>query len=480
MGAALKAAEAAAGDPAYVVGGAVRDAVLKRPIKDLDLAYGGDCLAFSEAIAKKLDGKLVVLDDETKIFRIALREPMGALQQIDVAAIIGRTIEEDLRRRDFTINAAALPLGGGAPIDPRGALRDLGRRVVRADEPGVFDDDPLRLLRAFRLAGQLGFKLEPATVKAVQKRAALIRRPAPERVRAELMAIASLPDASRWFRGLEAAGLLTSVIKELAPAASCAVEYYGRGGVMRHTLDALERMDALLADLRIGFGRLARPIAPYTKDKAAILRIAVLLHDVAKPATARQIDGRLRFFEHEARGAKMAQAILKRLRFSSGEVETVSAWVANHLRPGNLAANARITDKAVYRFFKDLGDKGIGQLLVCWADHASYLSPSQLKKALPLVSKDPHAFRLQSVRSADIRKTLRHLQVLYYLLDQFIRRPERAAPKRILDGNDVMKALGIKPGPEVGEWLDKLAEAQAEGKVVDRASALSFLKSARI
>jgi hypothetical protein len=189
------------------------------------------------------------------------------------------------------------------------------------------------------------------------------------------------------------------------------------------------------------------------------------------------LDGRLRFFEHEAAGARMAGKIMDRLRCSRDEAGWVSAWIVHHLRPGNLASNRVVSDKAVFRFFRDLGPKGVGLLLLCWADHASYLTPARLASVLRWTREDPHTFDSRRIRSLDTRKTLYHLQIVSLLLDRWFHRPETARPVRLLDGVAVMKTLGIPPGPKVGELLAALQEAQGEGKVRTREDALRFLRS---
>ncbi|MBI2362452.1 MAG: hypothetical protein HYV15_03595, partial [Elusimicrobia bacterium] len=200
-----------------------------------------------------------------------------------------------------------------------------------------------------------------------------------------------------------------------------------------------------------------------------------LLHDVAKPETAKRRGGRLRFFGHEAVGAERSADILGRLRFSREETDWVGAWVLNHLRPGNLAAGDAVSDKAVYRFFRDLGPKGVSQLVVCWADHSSYLAEASVERGLAAAAQEPRT-PLPRWAKGDAAKTLHHLRVVHLLLERWFRSPARSRPERLLDGTAVMKALRLKPGPEVGEVLRALEEAQAEGKVRTKVEALAWLK----
>ena len=469
--------------PAFVVGGTVRDLLLGRESTDLDLAIVGPAEPVARKLAQDLSARLVVLDDATQVFRIVLPPKYGRWQQIDVAQAQGRDIQTDLLRRDFTINSLAWPVHPGeALLDPRQGARDLSRRLIRADRPDVFKEDPLRLLRAFRQAAQLGFEIDAPTLRAIRRFRGLARRPAGERIRQELLSLLAADDFSRWLERMDECRLLTALIPELERSRRCATVYYGPGGVLRHLFDTNARMDFLLANLDRVFPELARDIRSHLdwQKSKPLLRLAALLHDVAKPATAKRMGGRLRFFGHDIAGAKLSGKILSQFRFSRDEIAFVSSCVLHHLRPGNLAANESVSDKAAYRFFQDVGSHGVALLLVCWADHASYLNPKELEQVLPFAAKDPHGFDLSRFKGEGARKTLHHLQIVGLLLRNFFRRQETVRPQRLIGGKEVMKALKIPPGPEVGRILQLVQEAQAEGKVRDRRQALEFLKKTRL
>lgn len=473
------------GARAWLVGGAVRDAVAGRraPTLDIDLAVPEDAEALARALARRLGGASFLLHQETQVWRVAVKGPPSA--QVDVGRFQGADIGEDLSRRDFTANAMALPLplGSGPLLDPFGGAADIRRGLLKATGRRVFAEDPLRTLRAFRLGAQLGLSVEPRTASWIKAAAARVSGCAGERVRSELMALLACEDSAGWLQALDSAGLLTAVFPELKASRRCAEVYYGKGGVLKHSLDAVARMDFLLANLDRVYPDLAGDIRSHLAARCgglqshqALLRLAVLLHDVAKPATARRIGGRLRFFGHEEAGARTAGGILERLRFSREERETVEAAVRHHLRPGNLAANKAVSHRATFRFFRDLGDHGVSLLLLCWADHASYLSVRSLRGVLGKV-RDALQAPLPRSRSGgeDVRKSLYHLRVVSLLLDRYFRDRERVLPPRMLDGHAVMKALKLPPGPEIGALLERLREAQAEGKVRTRAEAITFL-----
>jgi poly(A) polymerase len=455
--------------PVYLVGGAIRDAALGRPVADLDLACAG-ARGLAAAVARAFKGTLVTLDADNAVYRLVLPPARGrGLKQIDVAEVQGRNILEDLARRDFTVNAAALELAAdlktalpeSAFLDPRGGLADLARGVLRVEDDKPFKEDPLRLLRAFRIAAQVGLQIEPATLALIRKHRRLVREPAGERVQSELLALLAVPGASARLLEMDACGLLTALFEDLEPARRCAEDYYGPGGVLKHSLAVCERADFLLSSFGKIYPDLARAFDAYLSARSsggiperAVLMLAALLHDVSKPETARMVDGRLRFFEHDTRGAERAAKILKALRFSREHVDTVAEIVRQHLRPGHLASSPDpVTDKAVYRFFRDLGERAPSLLVVCWGDHASYMTEPRLKRLLSAACATPPRAALARIRPEDARKTVRHLQLVSLLLRRYFDQDRAPVPARLLDGGEVMKALKLPPGPKIGEIL---------------------------
>lgn len=479
----------------YIVGGAVRDAVLKRPVQDLDLAVrgGGDFPAKARRLARALQASVFPLDEERQVYRLTPREGPGLT--IDISPFQGRDIGEDLRRRDFTLNAMALPLTAdfravpdkktglfrlpapkkAALLDPSGGLKDIAARRVRAVSPEALTEDPLRMLRAFRFAAVLAFKIDKKTLELIKSRAGLINKAAPERIHDELLLILGSAESHAWLKALHEAGLLTAVFPELAAQTDCAEVYYGKGGVLKHTFAVVERMDHLFAhtaDYIPGW----RKIAEFLAEKE-VLKLAALLHDVAKPARAVMIDGRLRFFGHEEHGAVFCERIMERLRFSRDHIRLVSRLVGTHLRPGNLASNDLISDRAMFRFFRTMGEYTIPLLVLSWADHASYITQKQLRSIKDRMKEKPFAIPKGGLPQNGIKKTLRFLQVLHMLFDVYVSKNIKLKTTRLIDGHDVIRTLKLKEGPEIGGILEKVSLRQFEGKLKTRRQALAYLKS---
>ncbi len=476
----------------YLVGGALRDALLRRPFKDIDLAVppSADFEARTQRLARRLGAACFPLDEEAQVYRLAQRK--APFCRLDIMPFTGGALETDLGRRDFTINALAYKLTTAAVFtsdkktgnfrlrldrakvtDLCGGLKDLAAKKVRPVSQGIFTEDPVRLLRAFRVAATLDFTIVPAALKAVKKHAALISSTAQERVREELMRLFESPVSHKWLALMHKHGLLTAIFPDLAPQESCATGYYGKGGVLTHTLRVVERMDYL-------FKNLPACLPEYKKvaellPAPRILKFAALLHDIAKPPKAAMIKGRLRFFGHEEYGAVMAEKVMERLRFSREDSRLVSKIIGAHLRPGNLAANKIISDRAMFRFFRTMGEYTVPLLALSWADHASYISSGRLKEMRRKLQNQPAPLPTGLPYNSP-KKTLRYMQVLNLLFGVYIKKNMKSRSARLIDGNDVIKTLKLPEGPRVGELLEKIQLLQFEGKIKTRDQALKALK----
>ncbi|MBF6599226.1 MAG: HD domain-containing protein [Dehalococcoidia bacterium] len=456
----------------YIVGGAVRDALLGVPAHDLDLAVAGAARERARGLADALGGHFVALDDERDVARIVL--DAGDVRQIDVAALPDG-IDADLCRRDYTIDAMAVRLSDDAIIDPCGGLADLDARLVRMTSASALDADPLRLVRGIRIAAELGFTLEAATAAAIRARAAAVLASAPERRRDELCRIFALERAATGLLLLDEAGLLDVLLPEVALGKGVEQPQEHAYDVFEHNMRTVAALDVMLAAERPAadaqwmwemvwevFGWCEARLRAYFAEemsegrtRAGLLRWAGLLHDVAKPQTrARQPDGRIRFFGHAEEGARVAGSVLRRFRFSARERRWVALLVGEHLRPVQLAQLGEApTRRALHRFFKDLGDAAAAVLFLSLADAAAARGPEMT----------PEGWRRQAAYMNSL--------IVRSFEDEGI-----VQPPRLLTGYDIMSELGLTEGPLVGRLLGVLEEAQAAGDVRDREEALAFIR----
>lgn len=473
---------------AYYVGGAVRNSLLKKYSTDIDIALPKqDLVAAAQSLARKLKATAFEMDGEFGVWRVSSKKGF----QIDVCAIIGKDIRQDLKRRDFTVNAFACPVNKVQNIkvkdntyllllntkdilDLNKGLADLKAKIIRANNNLVFKEDPLRLFRAFRTSAQLNFKIAPSTLALIKKYSKLAHLPAGERIQEEFKKIFEQKNTAFYLKQMQQAGLFKTLLPQIEKQKTCAECYYGKGGVWTHTLLVVERMEFLLDKVSEVFKPYGKQMALVAENKT-LYKMAAFLHDIAKPATAKMIKGRLRFFYHEEKGALMAKEFLKNLKYSNDEIKMICKMIEFHLRPSNLASNEIVTDKGIYKFFKELSFAGLPMLLLCWADYTSYVTPAQMRALI----KKAHApvMTIEEARKKEnVGKTLRHMQMLNFLISKYFTEKQKIVlPPKLLDGKQVMDILDIKPSPLVGDILEKLTLAQVEGKIIDAKTAQAWL-----
>jgi poly(A) polymerase len=457
----LRAAQAAAGRERglVLVGGAVRDALLGRADADLDVALPHGAVALAERIAARLGATAVVLDAERGAARVA-----GIPVQLDLNDFRAPTLDGDLAARDFTVNALAVPLDrllaeGRAPVvDPTDGLADLRRRRLRPAGPRVLVDDPLRALRAVRLEATRGLRLTPAAARLVRAAAPGLAGVAAERVRDELVMLLRLPATGRALRRADALGLLAVILPEIGAMRAAAQPAPHRFNVLEHSLRAVEACDRLLPRL-LTLAPFGDELAGHVTerlggavDRAVVLKLAALLHDVAKPETRRVVAGRVRFFEHDVIGAGRARDIGERWRLPERAVALLERLVRHHLRPMHLGQAGEVTRRARYRFYRDLGADTRDLLLLALVDGAAVTGAS------PLV-------------------VWRRAGLIRDLLGGWRQADSAAAAPPLLRGQDVMARYDLPPGPVVGHLLARAREAQDLGLVRTREEALAYLDS---
>ncbi|HEY7269404.1 MAG TPA: HD domain-containing protein [Dehalococcoidia bacterium] len=486
--------------PAWAVGGLVRDLLAGRSPADIDLAIDGPPRAFAEAIAAYVGGSPFPLDEERGAYRIALPSPLPLMREgpgvgvIDVSPLRGPTIEADLAARDFTIDAmgAALsPAGLGPLIDPTGGRDDLRRSRVRMTSASALDEDPLRLLRAVRLATELGFAIESTTAAAIRERAPRLLEAAGERQREEVVRLFASSDAARGLRLLDATGLLDVLFPE--SAAGRGVEQpgdYHYYDVLDHGIEAVAVLDGLLSGaneqrpspregrhktrmapklpaMRDGFSRtLARfPLAAYFTEavgghsRLVLTKLATFLHDVSKPETrTTDASGRVRFLGHPEKGAAVARAVCRRLRFGNRETAFVLRLVEEHLRPAQLSQSGAPTERAIFRFFRDAGEAAPAVLVLSLADAASAVGP-----------------RLTAARWQAQCNYVAY--VLERGLGQALTEPFGGGKRHFVSGDTLIRELDLVPGPNVGRLLAAIDEAAAGGELTTREEAIDLART---
>lgn len=444
-------AEAAAelGQPAYVIGGYVRDLALNRTSKDIDVVTVGDGIALAQAVGRKLKGKgrvtvfknfgtaMLPTQEAGEIEFVGARKESYRAESRKPEVEAG-TLEEDLARRDFTINALGLSLNEadfGTLVDRFDGMKDLSTQTLRTPlNPDItFSDDPLRMMRAVRFASQLGFDIEPDTYDAIVRNKERIKIVSQERITIELNKIVESPLPSYGFRLLFQTGLLQLIFPKMALLHG--VEKVGKHAHkdnFYHTLQVLDNVAAAGGDLW--------------------LRWAAILHDIAKPATKRYFPNQgWTFHGHEDKGARWVPQIFADLKLPLGEeMRMVQKLVRLHLRPIALVKET-VTDSAVRRLLFEAGDDIDRLMLLCRAD---ITSKDHERKARYLNNFGLVEEKLKEVEEKD------HLRNF----------------KPVITGEIIMELFALKPSRQVGELKEAVMEAILEGTIKNEMEpALAFL-----
>ncbi len=413
----------------YLVGGTIRDILLGIEPNDYDFAVSGSGVNFARTFARKIDGAFVLLskdDDEARVIKDEII--------YDFIGTGKKDILNDLKRRDFTINAMAFNLDTLEFFDPFKGMRDLSRGVIRPTIDESLEKDPLRILRGFRLSLELDFDLSKEFFK--RTKGISLKKIAAERIGYELMRIMAAPSSHKTILEIDKLGLF----KEIFPEAMKIIEDSYLWGHSLNTYQALEEL------MRSGFFKKIEPeFSRYfsVERRIPLIKLAGLFHDVAKPDTFLLKEGEVHFYGHDTKGAKIVHVLgYNRLKLSRNDVALLKTLVKEHMRLHLLATNEELTDRAIRRFFRDLGDEWFGAMMIAWAD--GYATAGWT----------------------------RHLEKVFMRMID-LKRADDAKPKveRLVNGYDLI-GIGLKPGPKFKIILQELLDMQLEGKIITKEQGL--------
>lgn len=438
----------------YLVGGFLRDHHLGKSGRDLDFAVGKDALGLARAFARRIKGTFVLLDDEHGSARVVKKQE-GAVWTFDFTDLRAKDIQGDLRRRDFTINTFCVDLSDEKDLSPKAASADLKARTVRMVAARVFRDDPLRLLRAFSLGAQTGFKIEAKTLRAIKKEAHLLNAAAMERIREELFKILHSPRAFATLAAMDKAGLLEKAIPQIGVMYGIKQGGYHHLDVWKHSLEVLRQLEEFAVqpgnehlgtylEQEIGGGH----------TRLALLKLSALLHDIGKPATRKKEKDRMTFHGHEHAGQKITRAVAKRLKLSVKERHYVEDAVRMHLRPGYLSNFKRPSNKAVFRYLRDTKEEAPAIAVLAIADQRATQGPK-----------------------TTAAKTKHHEKICRMAIDAYFQEQAKPMPVRLLTGHDLIRKLKLEPSPLFAEILSAVQEAQALGKITTKDQALALART---
>ncbi len=445
--------------PLYLVGGTVRDMLLGQVPKDLDLVcrQAGE-LAVKTALNKNAALVSMGKKPEETCFRVIDRADRDSF--LDISEMRGETINDDLNHRDFTINAIAIRISEDGVsceiIDPLNGMQDIRNRLVRMANEAALRTDPLRILRAIRLSGQLGFSITKETIKEMELGAGLLNTVAAERIMTELMLMLKRPGSSELFREMKGLGILRVIIPATEGMSGSIHDKFQRMDVLEHSMLVLEKCEEIINNLSRYFGKWADEVSKYFEsyNRAPLLKFAAVLHDAGKPETRRveQSTGRLTFHRHDREGARLVDLISKRLKMSNKESDFLVLMVSEHIRVLSVMKN-EATDLRKARWFRRMGDEAISAIILSMAD----------VMAVSYGDSDEIYLRDYLSRASDL------------IWDYFEKIKGRLGSSNLLSGDD-MKGLGMKPGPEMGNIMSILRTAQDAGEIKSREEALDMVK----
>ena len=463
--------------PVYIVGGTVRDALMGRAIHDIDLIVESGAIPLTFHLADALGWPAYVLDGERDVGRIIVP---GQDMTLDIARYRGPTLEDDLRGRDFTVNAMALPINGSTiadVIDRHNGLSDLAEKQIRIIHPQSIMDDPVRALRAVRFATQFGFALTSETAEAARTAGPLLREKASaERLRDELSRVLATNSPHSGIAMLHELSILPNILPDLSALDGLTQSPPHYEDVFRHTLSVLRyltsiltlvdgqaiteewavTLDSQLAPYREGLRRHLAQATDGGMRGRLLLMWGALFHDIGKRHTQTIDDnGHIRFLDHDKVGAELTSKVVGEFSFSNEARQRVYTIVGGHMRPLFLAVEQRPPSRrTVYRYFRALHSAGLDVGLLALADH------------------------LATYNGVGNQTGWDSLQVVIgSLFETYFNAYETTvAPPRLLDGRTIMAVLGAPPGHEIGRLLRLLEEAQASGEVNPPDEALAFVR----
>ena len=441
---------------AYIVGGSIRDLILGRIPTDYDIAVILFPEKYASDLASCVNGHVVEIGKQNQmIYRVVSEN-----STFDISAIEGKTIEDDLVKRDFTVNAIGYDLSSGKIIDLFGGINDLSINKIRMVSKEVFKKDPVRLIRAYRIAAMLDFEIESETAHAIVNNVKLITKAAGERIKAELFKIFSCPKSYGYIHQMYETGLLFEIFPELTALQGCKQNKHHAYDVLEHSLTAFSQLEILLNEKIFNTGAINFPIPDMDKERSALLKYSILLHDTGKPsALTVGDDENIHFFGHEIIGAEMAKQISKRLKLSNNEAGYVDFIIRNHLAALHLYESSKekpLSDKSLTRFFVKCGDKTPDLLFHTIADIKSKGS---------------------SNNNDDKNRNGKFIDFISTIIKKFylVYKVKKAEPP-LITGYDLILEFGLSPSPFFKKILSFVEESRLSNNTKNRNEALLLVK----
>lgn len=437
----------------YLVGGAVRDFLLDKENFDKDIIFDkADAEVFAKSLAKELNASFIFLDEENKIYRVVLKDKINI---IDIASPIGKSIKDDLKRRDLTINSIAINLKTNEIIDINNGINDLKNKKIRPISEQNFIDDPLRLLRAYRFEAALGFDMNEELTKIIKKHIKEIKTPAVERVNYELLKLFSGNFAAKTLINMDKTGLLEQLFPIVKELKKVPANLHHHLDLFNHSIEVVNQIQKIYENGNIQIKEHLETIDFGGFTRLGHLKLAGFLHDIGKPDTwtIEEDTGKHRFIKHDDIGSKMSIKLLKSAKFSKKQIDYVAKMIKYHIYPSHVVSCGEISDKVYMRLIRKMEAEVIDIIVLAMADRLSARGPEITDKI--------------------VEKNINNLQKL---LDFYLNIKDNLKPlPKLLSGEEIMEILNIKPSKELGNIIKEVQEAQISGDITSREEALQHL-----
>lgn len=448
----------------YLVGGILRDLLLARKEEnpDFDFCLKKDAISFGKQLAKRIKAGYVVLDKVHGACRL-VKKIKDRTYTLDFTDFRGRTLEEDLLHRDFTINALAIELEKmfshdnleNLLIDPYKGRVDLKKKIIRVVNIKAFVEDSLRILRAFSMSCILSFKIDKETIKLAKQERKRLSDVSSERIRDEFFKILESFQAFDYLAEMDKLKILKVIFPEIEKMRGVDQGPYHHLDVWKHSLETVKQLEILIKEFKN-----KQEIQDYLNEvissdrrRLGLIKLGALLHDIGKPAALRYENGKTKFHGHERIGIEITQDIIKRMKLSNDEMESLQKMILWHLRPGYLADNKIVTPRAIFRYLRDTASEAVSTLLISIADQRATKGR--------LTSQDSR---------------IHHERVCTSLIKEYFKKRKEKKMPRLISGDELIVKFKLQPSPLIGKILSEIEELQAIGKIKTKKEALKIAK----